>query len=106
MWNEDTSGVCSRNLELKNEGGAFWDTANQAKHRRKYEKHFQLLITQYKGSCVEPVSKGINTNLTISDFFVYDVFDIDAQKYVSPHVAHSIAKTLWARVCSYYQDTG
>ena len=27
--NKDTSGVCSRNLELKNEGGAFWDTVNR-----------------------------------------------------------------------------
>lgn len=79
-------GVCSRNLDLKEEGGnTFWATA-------KTSGAIEALCTQaLKGKNLaiqgELCGPGINGNqygLSDFKFFVFDVFDIAEQRYLLP----------------------
>lgn len=76
-------GVCSRNLELKDtEGSTFWNTA------RKYDLE-GILCKDGRNLMIqsEQVGPGIQGNIYRLDehkLFVYDVFLIDEQRYMSP----------------------
>jgi RNA ligase (TIGR02306 family) len=112
--NGDTAGVCSRNLELKNEGGAFWDTANRLNIVENMRKAFPTSNYAVQGELCGPGIQGNKYKFDNFRFFVYDVFDIDAQEYVSPREAASIAKICgleyvpviktWASVCAIMQE--
>ena len=112
--NEDTAGVCSRNLELKNEGGAFWDTANRLNIIENMRKAFPNSNYAVQGELCGPGIQGNKYKFDNFRFFVYDVFDIDAQKYVSPHIACLMAShcgleyvpviKTWANVCATMQE--
>ena len=74
-------GVCSRNLELKpSETNAFWQVAN------KYLLDITLpTMGNYaiQGELVGPGIQGNQEQLKELDLYVFDVFDIDAQTYLS-----------------------
>ena len=74
-------GVCSRNLELKpSETNAFWQVAN------KYLlNEFLPLMGNYaiQGELVGPGIQGNQEQLKELDLYVFDVFDIDTQTYLS-----------------------
>lgn len=75
-------GVCSRNLELKDSDNTFWNTA------RKYD--VQNKLTQFGRNIAiqcEQCGPGISGNIygmTDHKLYIYDVFDIDEQRYLSP----------------------
>lgn len=88
-------GVCSRNLDLVDtEGNAFWS----AFHREGMLEKLQTLlkITARPAIAVqgELVGKGIQDNHEKvegeDEFYVYDIFDIDAQQYMNPFVAKGL----------------
>ena len=112
--NGDTAGVCSRNLELKNEGGAFWDTANRLNIVENMRKAFPTSNYAVQGELCGTGIQGNKYKFDNFRFFVYDVFDIDAQEYVSTYDARWIAHTCgleyvpviktWANVCATMQE--
>lgn len=79
----DQEGVCSRNLDLKDEGeNTFWTTA------KKYNLIETIKITERNLAIQgEMYGSGINGNLyNLTDirFACYDIFDIDKQEYLLP----------------------
>lgn len=91
--NEDTSGVCSRNLELlEDENNTYW------KMTKKYKLIETLRSTgrnlAFQG---EIYGQGINGNLYSLDdqrFALYAIYDIDAQCYLPPDQAYRTALVL------------
>ena len=80
---KDVFGVCSRNLELKdNEDSTFWKTARKYDLEGILRKDGRNLMIQS-----EQVGPGIQGNIYKLDehkLFVYDVFLIDEQRYITP----------------------
>lgn len=89
--NGDTAGVCSRNLELKNEGGAFWDTTNRYNIIENMRKAFPGSNFAVQGELCGPGIQGNKYKFDNFRFFVYDVFDIDAQEYCCQPGARRVA---------------
>lgn len=78
-------GVCSRNLDLKEtEGNSFWATAREddIEGKMRYvDEHWSFAI---QGELIGP---GIQDNiykLSKSKFHVFDVYDIQSGKYLTP----------------------
>ena len=81
--NEGDFGVCSRNLDLKEtEGNAFWATANKLMLREVLNETGRNLAIQ--GELIGPGIQGNIYGLSEPSFRVFDIFDIDAQEYVTP----------------------
>lgn len=80
---EPRSGVCSRNLELKfDENNSFWEAAVKFNLIEKIKSTNRSLAVQG-----ELVGEGIQGNaykLQGRQFFCFDIWDIDNQKYLLP----------------------
>ena len=89
-------GVCSRNLELKDDGSStFWETA-------KKQGLVDFLLSVYADGAVEIALQGELVGGSIQGnaykvegfkFFLYDVFDIKTQQYLIPAATELLAKT-------------
>ena len=83
FYKDGDVGVCSRNLELKDDGtSTFWETA-------KSEGLVEKLIAVGKNIALqgELIGGQIQGNAYKVDkfqFHLYDIFDIDTQKYLTP----------------------
>lgn len=82
-------GVCSRNLDLVDtEGNAFWEAAKAYGVHLAAEKIAVHLGTPAIAIQGELIGQGIQQNHEKvegpNEFHVYDIFDIEAQKYVNP----------------------
>ena len=88
-------GVCSRNLELKeDEGNTFWKTAHssgavKALIDNKLPICADLAI---QGELIGPGIQGNAYGLTDFEFLVYDIFSISSNRYVEPQDVRHIAK--------------
>lgn len=82
-FNDGVFGVCSRNLELKEtEDNTFWKVArklNMEAALRSYGKNVAL-----QGELMGPGIQGNREGLPDHDFYVFDVWNIDEQCYVTP----------------------
>ncbi len=91
FYKDGEVGVCSRNLELKDDGtSTFWETA-------KSEGLVEKLISIGKNIALqgELIGGNIQGNAYKADkfqFHLYDIFDIDKQEYYLPSEAESIAE--------------
>lgn len=89
----EDNGVCSRNLELKQDSeGTFWTTAVAADLHNKIRSTGRNLALQ--GELLGPGIQGNKYQLTDFAFFVYDVFDIDSQSYLLPWERRNLCKYL------------
>ncbi|RQR87700.1 RNA ligase (ATP) [Burkholderia sp. Bp9010] len=92
---DELSGVCSRNLDLvETTGNQFWITARENQIIEKLRALGRNLAIQG-----ELCGSGIQSNFEqfpdgVHDFFVYDVWDIDRQQYLSPAETHALADQL------------
>lgn len=90
FYKDGEIGVCSRNLELKDDGtSTFWETA-------KVEKLVEKLISYGKNIALqgELIGGNIQGNAYKVDkfqFYLYDIFDIDKQEYLTPDEVDSFA---------------
>lgn len=90
---DELSGVCSRNLDLvETQGNQFWITARENQIIEKLRAYGHNLAIQG-----ELCGSGIQSNfekfpLGFHDFFVYDIWDIDTQSYLSPEETHALAE--------------
>lgn len=74
-------GVCSRNVELKDDGAnTFWQVAKQYDLENKLRSYGKNIAIQ--GELIGPSIQGNIYKLQAPDFRVFDVFDIDNQKYI------------------------
>jgi len=82
-FNNGVFGVCSRNIDLvRDENNAFWKTAISAGFEKMLTDHGANLALQG-----ELVGEGIQGNpygLTGQKFYLYNIFNIDQQEYLSP----------------------
>lgn len=76
-------GVCSRNLELKDDGSTtFWEVAKSQKlieALQEMQGNFAL-----QGELLGGSIQGNAYKIDGFKFYLYDIFDIDNQKYLSP----------------------
>lgn len=96
LW-DGVFGVCSRNLELKADEPSTWvDTAKrydlETKLRAFYERTGEQIAIQ--GEQVGPGIEGNIYKLDSVRLYVYDVFDIAEQKYLSPAMARAVVDLL------------
>ena len=83
FFNEGEFGVCSRNLELKeDETNTLWRIARKLKMKTLLENVSKNVAIQG-----EMVGEGIQKNslkLKGQQFYIYDIYDIDNKRYMTP----------------------
>ena len=85
--NQGEEGVCSRNIDLKQEtGNAFWDIAIRD---RMHEKMKSIAGKEgwnfaIQGELCGPGINGNTLKLKQHEFFVFNIYDIDKQEYLLP----------------------
>jgi RNA ligase (TIGR02306 family) len=92
--NEGTVGVCSRNLEkkLEFEDSSFIKTAMKTGLLESLPALGRNLAVQ--GEIMGPGIQGNREGLRHFEFFAFDVFDIDTQKYLGSKEREELAKSL------------
>lgn len=89
---EEEYGVCSRNIDLvEDDNNIFWKTAKQ---RFLIEKLRQIgRNLAFQGELVGPGIQGNPYDFQSTYFFLFDIWDIDHQQYLSPTARWEIAQT-------------
>lgn len=80
----DAFGVCSRNLDLQeSDDNAFWQTANKLTLRYKLKKFYEETGRNIalQGEMMGPGVQGNRENLKELDYYVFNIWDIDNQRY-------------------------
>lgn len=96
-FHEDQVGVCSRNLDLKeSEDNTFWKTAHASGAIKELELYCRLTERQLalQGELVGPGIQQNKYGLREHAYFIYDIFDIDKQKYLLPSQVYEIMNIL------------
>lgn len=90
---DESFGVCSRNLDLvEDDANSFWNVVNRLGLRDVLSRYGKNIALQG-----ELVGEGIQKNaerLTGQHFYLFDVFDIDAQRYLTPDERYIVLKDL------------
>ena len=90
---DEEDGVCSRNLELKqNEDNAFWRIALEYDIHKKIRAYGKNLAVQ--GELIAPNIQSNYEKVNKPEFYVFDVFDIDKQEYMLPKERQEFCKLL------------
>ena len=90
---DEDDGVCSRNLELKqNEDNAFWRIALDYDIHKKIRAYGKNIAVQ--GELIAPNIQGNYEKVNKPEFYVFDVFDIDRQEYMLPKERQEFCKLL------------
>lgn len=90
---DEDDGVCSRNLELKqNEDNAFWRIALDYDIHKKIRAYGKNIAVQ--GELIAPNIQSNYEKVTKPEFYVFDVFDIDKQEYILPKERQEFCKLL------------
>lgn len=95
--NNGVQGVCSRNWQLKiNDANkdntlirVFRDS-NLSDVLRKYGKNYAV-----QGELMGPGIQGNRENLNAHQLYVFDIYDIDAKCYLTPHRRHEVLHDLF-----------
>lgn len=93
---DDPFGVCSRNFELKDEGGAYWDVVHKLELNTKLkaycdEKGLELMI---QGELYGPGLNGNRNKETEVSFNVFRIWDIKNQKWLTCNERYKVCKDL------------
>lgn len=87
------TGVCSRNIQLAPDGDSHFSTfTRENKFLEKMKSHGYNIAVQ--GELIGPSIQQNYEKVNGLEFYVFDVFDIDAQEYVKPRRARAIAADL------------
>lgn len=90
---DEEDGVCSRNLELKqDENNAFWRIALEYDIHKKIRAYGKNLAVQ--GELIAPNIQSNYEKVNKPEFYVFDVFDIDKQEYMLPKERQEFCKLL------------
>lgn len=92
-YNNGEYGVCSRNLDLKEtEGNTFWDTVRRIKLIESLQALGKNIAIQ--GELMGPGVQGNRENLKTHSIFVFDIIDIDNQRYLTPEQRYDMIAEL------------
>jgi RNA ligase (TIGR02306 family) len=85
--------VCSRNLslDLQQEGNTFIDVAKSLNILERIKEFGNIMIS---GELCGPGIQGNKESLSNHDFFVFDIFDVDKQEYMSSDERLGITNSL------------
>lgn len=87
-------GVCSRNLDLEEtEDNVYWIVARKYDLENKM-KNFGLENLAIQGEIMGPGLLGNRENLDEYIYFVYDIWNIETQKYLTAHERYGICEWL------------
>lgn len=90
---EPRTGVCSRNLELKfDEANSFWEAAVKYQLIEKIKTTGLSLAIQ--GELVGEGIQGNSYKLQGRQFFCFDIWDIDSQRYLLPEDRRQLCREL------------
>lgn len=90
---DENNGVCSRNLELKqNEDNAFWRIALDYDIHKKIRAYGKNIAVQ--GELIAPNIQSNYEKVNKPEFYVFNVFDIDKQEYMLPKERQEFCKLL------------
>lgn len=89
---EYRNGVCSRNLDLQEGESAFWVIAKQENIHEKIRSTGRQLA--FQGELLNTNIQGNWEKVTGLCMYVFDVFDIEAQKYLTPTERRALCKEL------------
>lgn len=98
--NNGQVGVCSRNLDLKiddeNKDNSFVKTAIETNLITMVQKYFEKYNTNIaiQGELMGPGIQGNREKLKTTEFFLFDVWNIDAQEYEKPDIRNLIVDRL------------
>ena len=82
-WNNGQFGVCSRNLDLKEtENNTYWRVARESGLEGILSKLGRNVALQ--GELMGPGIQGNRENLKKHEFFLFDIWNIDEQRYLDP----------------------
>jgi RNA ligase (TIGR02306 family) len=96
---EGVQGVCSRNIDLKEEeGNSFWRIARKYKLPELLPEGFAI-----QGELMGPGIQGNREGLQDLEFFLFDVYDINKREYLSPEERENFHGNLYNSV---YTATG
>lgn len=86
-------GVCSRNYNLReSEKNSLWRVAT--KNRMMEALDFIGRNLAFQGEIIGEGIQGNNESLSGQDFYMFDIYDIDAQKYLAPAERQEIVSVL------------
>jgi RNA ligase (TIGR02306 family) len=95
-------GVCSRNLDLKrNPDNSLWRAAIKHKLEEKLVGYNNIAI---QGELVGNGIQGNMYKMRDQDFYVYDVYDIDAGRYFTPAERMSLVQALDLLHCPVFKS--
>lgn len=86
------NGVCSRNLELKDGGSAFWTIAKQEQIHDKIRSTGRQLA--FQGEMLATNIQGNWEKVDKLCMFVYDVYDIEQKRYLLPKERRELCAAL------------
>lgn len=96
-WNRNEFGVCSRNLEFKEDAeNTFWKMAVKYGVRSKLDQLQRNLA--FQGELCGPGIQKNRLGLTDHEWFVFNIYDIDAGKYLGHHTAMELATSIGLKV--------
>lgn len=89
--NQGYDGVCSRNLDLKqDDNNSFWKIAIQERIHDRIREVFGSRNIALQGELIGPGIQGNKYNLQELKFYLFDIFDIDRQVYISAKERHEL----------------
>ncbi len=93
FYNNGEVGVCSRNIELKeDEGNAFWSIVRKEQILEKLEGLGRNLAVQ--GELLAPNIQGNYEKVNAPQFHCFSIFDIDQQEYLLPQERRALCEHL------------
>ena len=97
-YNSGTWGVCSRNVDLKldQEGNTFVDMFNRIITSPRFADNWTNLQFNFaiQGELIGPNIQGNQYNLSQHEFYVFDIFNINTQSYLSSQYRLAICQEL------------
>ena len=85
-------GVCSRNLDLEESESAFWIITKQENIHNKIRSTGRQLA--FQGEMLNTNIQGNREKVDKLCMFIYDVYDIDAKRYLLPEERQELCSTL------------
>ena len=79
LYPKDHFGVCSRNQELPNDGNNFWSVMLKHEVDKYLPRGYAL-----QGELVGPKIQSNHEKMEHIEFFTYDVYNIDEERYLTP----------------------
>lgn len=98
FFKDGNVGVCSRNLELKEDiDNTFWGCAVDSGAVDELKKFQQELALQ--GELIGPGIQGNKYNLQKHEYHIYDIFDIAKQEYLLPEERYKVVQAMQLMHC-------